>query len=96
MTLHLSTLHGPTLDPADVFARNLFLPELEVGDWLFMENMGDYHNDGASKFCGFGWRKIYYYVSVERRYTVDLMSQLLVWAYLRHRLCFFSVMTGAC
>eukprot|EP00178_Gracilaria_changii_P016277 TRINITY_DN461_c0_g1_i1.p1 TRINITY_DN461_c0_g1~~TRINITY_DN461_c0_g1_i1.p1 ORF type:complete len:415 (-),score=59.19 TRINITY_DN461_c0_g1_i1:880-2124(-) len=35
-------LHGPSLDSMDVIAKDVKLPILEAGDWLFFENMGAY------------------------------------------------------
>eukprot|EP00737_Agarophyton_chilense_P002828 gb/GEZJ01003255.1/.p1 GENE.gb/GEZJ01003255.1/~~gb/GEZJ01003255.1/.p1 ORF type:complete len:416 (+),score=49.48 gb/GEZJ01003255.1/:258-1505(+) len=35
-------LYGPSLDSVDIIAKDVKLPELEAGDWLFFENMGAY------------------------------------------------------
>ncbi|KAI0560410.1 Ornithine decarboxylase [Gracilaria domingensis] len=35
-------LYGPSLDSADVIAKDVKLPMLEAGDWLHFENMGAY------------------------------------------------------
>ena len=47
-----STVYGPTCDSLDMVDECL-LPELEVGDTIFIENMGAYTNASASKFNGF-------------------------------------------
>lgn len=47
------TLAGPSCDSADVMARNLTLPELEVGDTLVFYDTGAYTNEYAAAFNGF-------------------------------------------
>ncbi|KAA8490839.1 Ornithine decarboxylase [Porphyridium purpureum] len=48
-----STLFGPTCDSIDVICRDVTLPELEVGSWLYFLNMGAYTIAAASSFNGF-------------------------------------------
>ncbi len=38
----LSTLAGPTCDSLDIIARGEDLPELELGDMVYVENIGAY------------------------------------------------------
>jgi len=47
-----STVYGPTCDSMDM-VEECWLPELEVGDTIFIEKMGAYTNASASKFNGF-------------------------------------------
>jgi ornithine decarboxylase len=37
---YVSKLFGPTCDSMDVICKDIELPELEVGDWLYFRNMG--------------------------------------------------------
>ena len=48
------SIWGPTCDGIDVIASRYFLPGvLDVGDWLFFENMGAYTKCSATRFNGF-------------------------------------------
>jgi len=47
-----STLYGPTCDGFDTIAKDVELPELEVGDWVMFPDMGAYTLAGASCFNG--------------------------------------------
>jgi len=47
-----SIVYGPTCDSMDI-VEDCFLPELEIGDTIFVENMGAYTTASASKFNGF-------------------------------------------
>mmetsp|Transcript_7535 Transcript_7535/g.13631 ORF Transcript_7535/g.13631 Transcript_7535/m.13631 type:complete len:213 (-) Transcript_7535:2927-3565(-) len=48
-----STLFGPTCDSIDVICRDVTLPELDIGSWLYFLNMGAYTMAAASSFNGF-------------------------------------------
>lgn len=48
-----ATLFGHTCDSADCIAEDIELPELKVGDYLEVHNMGAYTIVSASKFNGF-------------------------------------------
>jgi len=48
-----SCLFGPTCDSIDVICKDIELPELEIGDWLYFMNMGAYTVASASSFNGF-------------------------------------------
>jgi len=50
---YLSNVFGPTCDSLDLVAKEVLLPELFVGDWLYFENMGAYTTAAASSFNGF-------------------------------------------
>ncbi|KIX00407.1 uncharacterized protein Z518_10546 [Rhinocladiella mackenziei CBS 650.93] len=48
------SIWGPTCDGIDVISDRYFLPGvLDIGDWLFFENMGAYTKCSATKFNGF-------------------------------------------
>eukprot|EP01116_Phalansterium_solitarium_P002578 TRINITY_DN1267_c0_g1_i1.p2 TRINITY_DN1267_c0_g1~~TRINITY_DN1267_c0_g1_i1.p2 ORF type:complete len:436 (+),score=168.42 TRINITY_DN1267_c0_g1_i1:218-1525(+) len=47
------TIFGPTCDSMDCIAKDIYLPELEVGEWLYFKNMGAYTTAAASPFNGF-------------------------------------------
>ena len=48
-----ATLFGRTCDSADCLAEDMECPELRVGDWLSVSNMGSYTLVSASEFNGF-------------------------------------------
>ncbi|XP_058789933.1 ornithine decarboxylase 2-like [Phymastichus coffea] len=50
---HLSTLWGPTCDSYDCIAKDVMLPELEIGDWLYWKDMGAYTTCLSTNFNGF-------------------------------------------
>jgi ornithine decarboxylase len=58
-----STLFGPTCDSIDVICRDITLPELEVGDWIYFPNMGAYTRAAGSNFNGFPIPKVIYICS---------------------------------
>jgi ornithine decarboxylase len=48
------SIWGPTCDGIDVITDRVFLPGvLDIGDWLYFENMGAYTKCSATKFNGF-------------------------------------------
>lgn len=51
--LYRCTIFGPTCDSMDCIAKDIRLPELEVGEWLYFKNMGAYTIAAASPFNGF-------------------------------------------
>ena len=48
-----STVYGPTCDSFDVIEESVWLPELEVGDQLFIEDCGAYTSASATAFNGY-------------------------------------------
>ena len=48
-----STVFGPTCDSMDVLGDSYLLPDLEVGDRLYVENFGAYTCAASSNFNGF-------------------------------------------
>ncbi|XP_071117434.1 ornithine decarboxylase 1-like isoform X3 [Haliotis cracherodii] len=55
-----SSLWGPTCDSLDCVQKGLSLPELQNGDWLYVENMGAYTKSIASRFNGMPIPGCYY------------------------------------
>ena len=49
----ISTLAGPTCDSFDIIARSEELPELEIDDIVYVENIGAYSVASATYFNGF-------------------------------------------
>lgn len=60
------SIWGPTCDGIDVITESKLLPSvLDVGDWLFFENMGAYTKCSATRFNGFTDDHEVIYVSSE-------------------------------
>jgi len=51
--LHKSRLFGPTCDSIDLIADDVMLPELAIGEWVYVENFGAYTVAASSHFNGF-------------------------------------------
>jgi diaminopimelate decarboxylase len=51
--LHKSRLFGPTCDSIDLISNQIMLPELAVGEWVYVENFGAYTVASSSNFNGF-------------------------------------------
>jgi len=51
---------GPTCDSVDKINQELYLPELEVGEWCFVRNFGAYTVASSSDFNGFTRIKCFY------------------------------------
>jgi len=56
------TIFGPTCDSMDCISKDILMPELEVGEWLFFENMGAYTVAAASPFNGFKSHPFTFYI----------------------------------
>jgi ornithine decarboxylase len=56
------TIFGPTCDSMDCIAKDISMPELEIGEWLYFKNMGAYTIAAASPFNGFKSHPITYYI----------------------------------
>jgi len=55
-----STVFGPSCDSIDCIANNINLPELDIGDYIYAENMGAYTVSCATNFNGFTPAKVKY------------------------------------
>jgi len=51
--LFKSKIFGPTCDSIDMIHENVLLPELNVGEWVYVENFGAYTTAASSSFNGF-------------------------------------------
>jgi ornithine decarboxylase len=51
--LHKSRLFGPTCDSIDLISNDIMLPELAVGEWVYVEDFGAYTVASSSNFNGF-------------------------------------------
>lgn len=57
-----SSLWGPTCDSMDRIGATL-MAEVQVGDWIYFDDMGAYTRAAASCFNGFLKPIAYYYVT---------------------------------
>ena len=67
-----SVIWGPTCDGTDKITENYWIPELDVGDWLLIDNMGAYTVTLASTFNGFEKAHIYSVVTAETWHALNL------------------------
>lgn len=51
--VYKSIIFGPTCDSIDVIAKNIMLPELAIGEWVYVEDFGAYTTAASSSFNGF-------------------------------------------
>jgi ornithine decarboxylase len=73
-TLFSTTVFGPTCDSIDVVARSVLLPKMEIGDWLYFQNMGAYTMAAASSFNGFTPTERMYVCSVQPEYFEKMIA----------------------
>jgi len=57
-----STIFGPTCDSMDCIGKDIMLPQIQVGDWLYFKNMGAYSVAAASPFNGFKSNPTTFYI----------------------------------
>ena len=74
-TLYPSTVFGPTCDSMDVLSRGVLLPKMEVGDWMYFQNMGAYTSAAASTFNGFPTTEKFYVCSVPPQHFFRLVAK---------------------
>lgn len=51
--LYRSTLYGPTCEDRDIITRSAELPELEIGEWCYVEDFGAYTQGSTVECNGF-------------------------------------------
>jgi len=56
----LTTFFGPTCDSLDVVAKRIQFPDMNIGDWVYFNDMGAYTLTAASNFNGFESPSVYY------------------------------------
>jgi ornithine decarboxylase len=59
--LHSSVLFGHTCDPCDVISRDISLPLLKEGDWVWFEGLGSYGHCVGTRFNGFKGPTVVYF-----------------------------------
>ncbi|XP_049925254.1 ornithine decarboxylase-like [Epinephelus moara] len=62
---HRSVIWGPTCDSTDKVTDSCWIPELHVGDWLLIDNMGAYSVTLSTDFNGFEKSHIYPVMTAE-------------------------------
>ncbi|KAK9535722.1 hypothetical protein VZT92_008087 [Zoarces viviparus] len=67
-----SVIWGPTCDSFDKVTDSCWIPELHVGDWLLIDNMGAYSICLSTDFNGFERAHIYPVVTAETWHTLNL------------------------
>lgn len=72
-----SVIWGPTCDCTDKVADDYWIPELHVGDWLLIDNMGAYTVTLCTDFNGFERAQIYTVVSAKTLHTAGLSTATL-------------------
>lgn len=72
--LYPSSIWGPTCDSLDCITKSVALPKVEIGDWLYFENMGAYTASAASTFNGF--KKPFKFYTVNQQYW-PLLKQVM-------------------
>ena len=76
--LHSSSLWGPTCDSLDVILKDTPLPELNLGDTLFFEDMGAYTKASASTFNGYPKPEAHYYVTEDYKAAVESVLKPII------------------
>lgn len=67
-----SVIWGPTCDSLDKVIEDYWIPELHVGDWLLVDNMGAYSVSITTDFNGFERAHIYLVVTAETWHALKL------------------------
>ncbi|KAM9342304.1 ornithine decarboxylase 1-like [Pholidichthys leucotaenia] len=67
-----SVIWGPTCDSIDKICEDFWIPELQLGDWLLIDNMGAYSVSSSSDFNGFERAHIYPVVTAETGHILNL------------------------
>eukprot|EP00178_Gracilaria_changii_P016793 TRINITY_DN48190_c0_g1_i1.p1 TRINITY_DN48190_c0_g1~~TRINITY_DN48190_c0_g1_i1.p1 ORF type:complete len:450 (+),score=62.52 TRINITY_DN48190_c0_g1_i1:169-1350(+) len=67
-----STIFGPTCDGLDCVCKEIMMPKLSIGTWIYWSNMGAYTNAASSRFNGFRKPKIHYIFSEKVDVPIDL------------------------
>lgn len=62
--LYKSLIFGPTCDSMDKLYDDLLLPELNVGDIIYLKNMGAYTHSSSSSFNGFNTDIKKFYINI--------------------------------
>lgn len=66
--LKKSIIWGRACDPHDIVARDIFLPEMETGDWLVFDDSGNYRVATSTTFNGFEAHPIHSFITTKYWY----------------------------
>jgi ornithine decarboxylase len=67
-------LSGPTCDPDDTILNEVWLPEVQVGDRVYIMNTGAYSFVYATQFHGFSPPEIHFISDLEERVVSEVMK----------------------
>ena len=76
-----STIWGPTCDSMDQVAKDVLLPDMEVGEWMLFQEMGAYTIAAATTFNGFQLPTMKLFLQWQ---TLEALKQLPRWPSLSH------------
>jgi ornithine decarboxylase len=62
---YMASIWGPTCDGLDCIAKDIQLPVLDIGQWIYFPNMGAYTSAAGSHFNGFAPPEKIYFDSKE-------------------------------
>jgi ornithine decarboxylase len=74
--LYTTTVFGPTCDSLDCISKEVPLPLLDCGQWLYFEEMGSYTTAAATRFNGFSGAVTCHYMWGPR--FVESFNEILV------------------
>nr|AAD42894.1 ornithine decarboxylase [Leishmania tarentolae] len=63
--LRITTIFGPTCDSMDCILKKQPFPEMKLGDWLLVPDMGSYTTAAAGVFNGFATRRLEFVSSAD-------------------------------
>lgn len=73
-----SSLWGPTCDGLDCILQQSQMPRLDVGDWVYFQNMGAYTLAAGSTFNGMPRPKVLYFIEDAQFELVKMFEQEFV------------------
>lgn len=62
-----SIIWGRACDPHDIVLKDVFLPEMECGDWMVFEDSGAYRITTSTLFNGFPNHPVYCFIEAEMK-----------------------------
>lgn len=64
--LYKSRIYGYTCDSMDLLLDNSIMPNMEIGDWVYVEKFGAYTYSASSQFNGFQSTQDFFYVENDK------------------------------
>jgi len=64
--LYCSRVYGYTCDSMDLLLDNVLMPNMNVGDWVYVSNFGAYTYSAGSKFNGFQTTQDFFYIETSK------------------------------